>query len=55
MYNTAGTEVFSAEPNRQSAAKHIFNIDAGVLSSGEYNIILNYDGKSISKKVMLSR
>ncbi|MFA7626924.1 MAG: T9SS type A sorting domain-containing protein, partial [Candidatus Kapaibacterium sp.] len=55
MYNSMGKEVYTKDTGLLTAGKHIFQISAVGLASGEYNIIFTGNGKSESLKLILSK
>ncbi|MBX3044603.1 MAG: T9SS type A sorting domain-containing protein [Ignavibacteriae bacterium] len=55
LYNSAGKEVYKINHSVSSSGLYNFIIEAGILSSGEYLVVVNYGSKTLSEKIILSR
>ena len=53
VYDVLGNKISELVGEEKPAGKYILNFDAGALASGVYTYVLNFDGKYISKKMML--
>jgi hypothetical protein len=53
VYDVLGNKISELVAEEKSVGKYGLNFDAGALASGVYTYVLNFDGKYISKKMML--
>jgi hypothetical protein len=55
VFNALGELVYSANNNDLNAGSHVLNINTENFANGIYNIVVNTNNGSVTKKVTISK